>query len=154
MLFRPELIEEIKAGHKHQTRRTIDDYDLVVDIHGSLGATDVTDFQTFMGPIKVAMKPSGRAIVEVGKIYAMCPGRGKPGVGHIRVTAIRYERLQDISDLDLLTEGIDFTYIGADQKEVRRWKFQQLWDKLNDKPGKRWADNPLIRVVTFELVKQ
>ena len=128
MLFRPELIEEIKAGHKHQTRRTIDDYELVVDVHGSPGATDVPDFATNLGPIKVAMNKAGRTICEVGKTYAMCPGRGKPGVGRIKVMKIHYERLRSISDLDLLSEGINFTYIGADQKTLRRWEFQRLWE--------------------------
>lgn len=81
---------------------------------------------------------------------------------HIKITNIRVERLQDISDEDCLKEGIDRC-----EKEWGYWKCykwgqkfytfetkQKAFASLIDKVGKKgtWDKNPYVFVYDFELV--
>ena len=62
----------------------------------------------------------------------------------IRITAIRQERLQDISEADAKAEGV------ADVEAYRA-----LWQAINGKtPGARWDANPTVFVLEFELVRE
>lgn len=81
---------------------------------------------------------------------------------HIRITAVRQERLQDISDEDCLKEGIDKwlsvnKYVYKDIKRERmiifdtpREAYAVLIDRLKGKGT--WASNPMVYVYDFELV--
>ena len=81
---------------------------------------------------------------------------------HIRITAVRQERLQDISDGDCLKEGIDKwlsvnKYVIKTSKKERmiifntpREAYATLIDRLNGKGT--WASNPMVWVYEFELV--
>lgn len=61
----------------------------------------------------------------------------------IRITAIRPDYLQLISEADAIAEGV------ASVAEYR-----DLWERINGKtPGARWADNPGVWVLTFEMVR-
>ncbi len=48
-----------------------------------------------------------RIIYQVGKTYAVQPGRGKPAVARIQITDIRREDVRNISDGDAKAEGFD-----------------------------------------------
>jgi len=68
---------------------------------------------------------------------------------HLVVTAVRTERLQDVTDGDARLEG------ARDRSE-----FAARWDELNAPTGQsisggkiRWADNPQMVVVTFKRVR-
>lgn len=86
---------------------------------------------------------------------------------HIRITKIRIERLQDISDNDCLAEGIQlypdvhkymwgFSYV---RREALRFElsttprdaYANLIDKISGKGT--WASNPYVFVYEFELIK-
>ena len=80
----------------------------------------------------------------------------------IRITNVRIERLQDISDEDCLKEGIrkvvnengiDVQYYVAHAAcfENPREAFAYLIDKVNGKGT--WESNPYVWVYDFELVK-
>lgn len=85
----------------------------------------------------------------------------------IRITGIRCERLQDISDEDCFREGISeswyestdtTTYGYADEKkgtavefDTPRKAFAALIDKVSGRGT--WASNPWVVVYEFELVK-
>lgn len=85
----------------------------------------------------------------------------------IRITGIRCERLQDISDEDCFREGIieswyestdTTTYGYADEKkgtavefDTPRKAFASLIDKVSGRGT--WASNPWVVVYEFELVK-
>jgi hypothetical protein len=85
----------------------------------------------------------------------------------IRITGIRYERLQDISDEECMREGIleswyestdTTTYGYADEKkgtavefDTPREAFAALIDKVSGRGT--WASNPWVVVYEFELVK-
>lgn len=59
---------------------------------------------------------------QVGKSYAVQPGRGKPAIGRIRITGIRREDVRDISDEDTHAEGFD-----------SREAFWDTWVSMHDK---------------------
>ena len=80
----------------------------------------------------------------------------------IRITNVRVERLQDISDGDCLKEGIneatrEYPWYWFAQKEKKmafnepRQAFAHLIDKLSKKG--MWESNPFVFVYDFELVK-
>lgn len=83
---------------------------------------------------------------------------------HIRITNIRVERLQDISEEDCLKEGIwrddnvglegtTYWYHGLVNSSFRTAKeaYAALIDKISDKGT--WESNPWVFVYDFELVK-
>lgn len=81
----------------------------------------------------------------------------------IRITNIRVERLQDISDADCMCEGISYVEeIGKyyfEAKSIYRGFYfnepQEAFAALIDKVGKKgtWSANPYVFVYDFELIK-
>lgn len=78
---------------------------------------------------------------------------------HIRITDVRVERLQDISDEDCLREGVAFSdkhyckygIIGLPfEYDEPREAFAALIDKVSGRGT--WESNPLVWVYSFELV--
>lgn len=83
----------------------------------------------------------------------------------IRITNVRIEHLQDISDNDCLAEGIEFDgkaqsfYCGMNiSTDAKNWlgctpreAYAALIDKINGKGT--WESNPYVFVYEFELVK-
>lgn len=82
---------------------------------------------------------------------------------HIKITNIRAERLQDISDEDCLREGLIYSPVGVNhygfysEKDncvyyfyTPREAFSALIDKVSGKGT--WESNPLVWVYEFELV--
>lgn len=78
-----------------------------------------------------------------------CVGKRRPGIFLPRwasrilleVTEIRVERLNVISDTDVVQEGCD-----------SRDAFVNLWDSLNNDKGFAWGTNPWVWVVQFREV--
>jgi hypothetical protein len=71
----------------------------------------------------------------------------------IRITAIRQERLGDISEADCLAEGGVSWWSEHEGPQLLRAGYAELWDSINTRKGTRWMDNPLVWVLTFEVVK-
>lgn len=84
----------------------------------------------------------------------------------IRITAVRVERLQDISDEDCLKEGISTMIVGCEyyvfsfiDKEKGRFldykKPREAYAALIDKVSGKgtWESNPYVFVYDFELIK-
>lgn len=83
----------------------------------------------------------------------------------IRITDLKIERLQDISDEDCLKEGVfqwgdpfhedrveDFGFVGATKHyDTLREAFAALIDKVSGRGT--WAKNPWVFVYSFERVK-
>jgi len=69
----------------------------------------------------------------------------------LEITAVRVERLQDISETDALAEGIEEWALGALSPEGRQAdpteQFRWLWGSING-PGS-WYANPWVWVVKF-----
>lgn len=76
---------------------------------------------------------------------------------HIRITKIRIERLQEISDEDCIAEGIwkgvTYWYHGLANSPYRTAKeaYAALIDKISGKGT--WKNNPYVFVYDFELIK-
>lgn len=82
---------------------------------------------------------------------------------YIKITAIRQERLQDISEEDAIAEGIQamfdpeleyFLFTDYDNSFFHIspvTSYKTLWQRINTRKGKRWEDNPLVWVLAFEM---
>lgn len=72
----------------------------------------------------------------------------------LRVTDIRPERLQNISEEDAKAEGVSLNYGASDLQVCRfllyRVAFNVLWDDINAARGYSWTSNPWVWVITFE----
>lgn len=78
----------------------------------------------------------------------------------LRVTDVRVQRLQEISDRDALAEGVDCAVNPVAGQDVcidgEFWPggpsrmFRSLWDSLNAARAP-WADNPWVAAYTFEV---
>ena len=72
----------------------------------------------------------------------------------LRVTDVRVERVNDISEEDAIKEGCQCgdRYSGERSTPALTAKqsFMWLWIRLNDKRGFGWAANPWVFVVSFE----
>lgn len=80
MMFRPELAAKVLAGEKTVTRRATSD-----------------NPNSPWWREACALRP--------GRNYAVQPGRGKPGIGRVTVTAVRLARLGRLDDREAAAEG-------------------------------------------------
>jgi hypothetical protein len=76
------------------------------------------------------------------------------------ITAIRVERVQDISEADAKAEGCEpvrtdwESCISPNVTIDYREGYQRLWDSINAKRGYSWADNPWVWVIEFRRIAQ
>lgn len=168
--------KQVLDGTKTQTRRlAIPEHCPWVNEIGENGElVDITHISI------VKESPYGvRELWRVGKTYAVQPGRGRPCIHRrytyndewtysagkpegnggkqwtpcrIRITGIRQERLQGIATVDAIAEGCPAIHKGGIlYSPIDR--YADLWDSIHTKPGETWADNPLVWVLEFELVR-
>jgi hypothetical protein len=70
----------------------------------------------------------------------------------LEVTAVRVERLQEITEYDAIREGVTLGIDGATGRlEYSRAAFQRLWDTVAPS-GSAWHVNPWVWVVSFRRV--
>lgn len=70
----------------------------------------------------------------------------------LEVTGVRVERVQEISGLDCIAEGIH--PIGPEHDTaIPRKEYQALWDSLNAPRGYGWDKNPFVWVIEFKHLK-
>ncbi|KKL77459.1 hypothetical protein LCGC14_2034700 [marine sediment metagenome] len=70
---------------------------------------------------------------------------------NLEITAIRVERVQEISAADARAEGIYPTHPEDAMGLISN--FHILWDSINAKRGYPWVDNPWVWVVEFKRVE-
>jgi len=73
----------------------------------------------------------------------------------LEVTAVRVERLQEISGLNAEAEGVRLTAGAAlwphvNRSDKMKTAYRALWDSLNAKRGFGWDVNPLVWVIEFK----
>lgn len=68
----------------------------------------------------------------------------------LKITGVRVERLQDISEQDAIAEGCKpWKGVPGDGERTARQAFVQLWNSINAKRGYSWGSNPWVWVVEF-----
>jgi len=79
----------------------------------------------------------------------------------LRVTGVRVERVQDITEEDCIAEGIiSLTPPGYRYKvdgkvfSTGRLAFAALWDSIYDKRGLGWDVNPWVWVTSYEVIER
>ena len=71
----------------------------------------------------------------------------------LRVTNVRVERLQDISEDDARAEGVRAYGPNNCSGTSARIAFAELWDSLNAKRGFGWDTNPWVWVIKFHRLE-
>lgn len=154
------LTEAVLSGRKTQTRRNSCRYKVGEVVAIAQAYKDCVDECIKETGLSVKIKPNLEK--EAGyKNKMFVKADFMPH--HIRITAMRQERLQDISDEDCLKEGIEeflccdyVTYTGFGWRwnyrcyDTPREAYATLIDKVNGKGT--WASNPMVWVYDFELL--
>jgi len=71
----------------------------------------------------------------------------------LEITAVRVERVQDISEMDTYAEGRSLNETMDPVTRPGAAWFRALWDSLNAKRGYGWDANPWVWVLSFKRVK-
>lgn len=185
--FRPDMVRAIIDGRKRQTRRPrkgdtsrieVGDRLWVRETHRHIGniytAGRVTEHVQYKGE-EMALshewtgedKPPTRTWWNMGR-SPWTPARFMPkryARLWLRVTNVRVERVQDISEEDARAEGAQKWLIGHGTVDERfgepamldsaryNYGFEVVWFGIYaEKPGLRWDDNPWVWVYEFEVV--
>lgn len=156
MIFRQH--EQVLNGTKTQTRRLRFPWELAVQLwkygwslQRPYAPYAWADWQDKIGDEHVA--EANRILARHYITLPIKPHRTAKAIGRIHPTAIRRERLQEITPQAAKAEGVDPhvihgwgpNYIGYVQA------FVNLWDDIQ-KPGACWRDNPMVYPITFKLV--
>jgi len=104
--------------------------------------------------------PYGGIVYRAGSGILNCDGRGwrspicMPRWASritLEITAVRVERVQDISEEDAMSEGAMFCNHGVEHDGMHyRCGFCALWNSLNAKRGYGWDTNPWVWVLAFK----
>ena len=72
----------------------------------------------------------------------------------LKVTDVRVERLQDITEEDAIAEGMSKTLVDGVVFISAKGNFHVFWDSLNIKRGYGWDANPWVWVIEFEKIER
>jgi hypothetical protein len=171
ILFSASMINAILQNRKSQTRRVVKPQPKIV--HGYIGEWLVTEqlFRDGRAGLRCPfgqpgnsrlwvretwLKTTGGTIWYRADGHDIAKGHWRPSIFMPRwacrlvleLTAVRVERVQDITVPDALAEGIQHSTMNAPAVEFR-W----LWDSINAKRGYSWASNPWVWVLTFRRLE-
>jgi hypothetical protein len=134
----------VVSGQKTQTRRLAQ--------KGDIASVDESDpNRPISKVIRTADAGAPKTLYEVGKTYSVQPGVAKKTVGNIRLTAIRRERLQDLSEADALKEfPVTSSEANVTDAQWALKTFKETWNTMVSSSGARWEDNPEVWVLEFE----
>jgi hypothetical protein len=71
----------------------------------------------------------------------------------LRITDVRVQRVQEISEGDAVAEGVKACIAGQDEHgpvKTYRTGFVRVWQEINAKRGYSWESNPWVWSITFE----
>lgn len=72
----------------------------------------------------------------------------------LKVTSVKVERLQDITEEDAIAEGMNKTLVDGVVFISAKGNFHVFWDSLNIKRGYVWDTNPWVFVYEFERISK
>lgn len=154
MIFQ-HTCRQVLNGTKTQTRRLVKPGEWLAGSPDSREAAALQRARSATS-VYIGRVPHERLKWQVNRTYAVQLGRGKCGITRIRITNIRQERLQDITEADVIAEGVRLQQWPGDNYHgrPRTAGYALLWDKIHAKRGTRWADNPKVWVLEFELSEE
>lgn len=135
--------QAVLDGTKTQARRLAKPNEFALQQELPFGGYKVIDVHT--GRLSVL---KSRKVYEVGKTYAVQPGRGQKAIARIRITAISRQDVREITESQALAEG------GYDPQS-----YLCLWASIHDKTlnarqwqtGKRKYLFDLSRILTLVI---
>lgn len=71
----------------------------------------------------------------------------------LRVTDVRVQRVQDISEEDAIAEGCRLG-VGIADPSNAVFEYQCIWNSLNEKRGFGWDENPWVVALSFDVLRQ
>ena len=98
-------------------------------------------YRTNYGATDFRWKPSIHMPKEAARIF-------------LKVTDVRVERLQDITEEDAIAEGMSKTLVDGVVFISAKGNFHVFWDSLNIKRGYGWDTNPWVWVIEFERINK
>ncbi len=123
-------------------------------------------------PVNYDLYPGGKFCKWAGDVESETEGGWKPGIHMfrwasritLRITDVRVERVQQITEADAIAEGaIPWEFDAAQPMTTGelgaaspyRGGYACLWDDINgDEYWKLWKSNPWVWVVSFERIPQ
>ena len=128
--------EKVLSGEKTQTRRIVKPGDgfttpLSVGVVGRYRGHVITTIPNYAKPSPgfnniYSVCNGKRTVYQVGKDYAVQPGRGKPAVARIEIVNIRREHVRRISREDAKAEGF-----------VNQYDFFYTWVAMHDQTANK-----------------
>ena len=152
--FNEDMLRLVEAGLKTQTRRPVKpepigtaDGDYCDPYNGEFGL-----FTFWTSDNKMRNYIFGNVI---GTCHFRCP-YGIPGdivpirgsKSKAKIKNVRVQRLQKISDRDVVAEGFEWEFGGP-----MFGAFAKTWNSIYASKGFGWDENPWVWVVEFEVVK-
>lgn len=165
LVYENEYGDFIDVRHSKYTRYKVGEVVAVAQRYSTIAAGH-PDVDTFLLQVAKAHKISIESVQDLAGWNNKMLTKAELMPHRIRITGIKCERLQDISDEECLREGIrQFTpnfpknfpihpthfVIGDILKDTPREAFAALIDKVSDRGT--WDGNPWVEAHEFELVK-
>lgn len=170
ILFTAEMVKAILIGNKTQTRRVIKPQPNHRHCRLDFECGVLKESSLINGCWNVGRKfecPYGQPgdVLWVREVNPDGSYSEEPARLLLRVKNVRVERVQDISQEDIVREGLWF-YSQEYREEIRKWRdcvsaiqdtrikyFARLWDSIYAKQGYGLIINPWVWVVEFEQVE-
>jgi hypothetical protein len=176
ILFNGEMVRAILDGRKTMTRRVVDrdmwdclddgvpsDQQIIETDDTPMGGVQATRFCPYGYPGDMLwVKETFNGTTETGIAYRatepqMDGAPWRPSIHMPRwasritleVTAVKVERVQDITGEDAMAEGV--LGHGGDKSRALT-EFMVLWNKINESRGYGWSVNPWVFAVAFRRV--
>ncbi|HCF3505378.1 TPA: hypothetical protein NIC68_003465 [Pseudomonas aeruginosa] len=118
----------------------------------AIAPSDLSQGEPIWYPADLSVRQTGCPMISKGRVR---PSIHMPRWACrilLEITAVRVERLQDISNDQAIAEGIDTHPMGfyGNGCITAGGAFLELWESING--DGRWADNPWVWVIEFKRV--
>jgi len=147
MIF-SQSAEQVMNGTKTQTRRPLKPDDRLTSYVRNVPVLP-TIFNDRMNRVRY----------QVGRTYAVQPGRSQKSIGRIRIDRIRVEKLFQMKYRDMIAEGMlpeeyDEEVDGEPLAKDYFVGFLRAWNRMYDRSSPyRSAHDPEVIVLEFEVVE-
>lgn len=164
ILFNTEMVKKILLNQKTQTRRVIIPQPFEVEeltrkngkpIYGTLPCRYDTDDKILWVREKYKIDRLGNVVYATDPVFDLLSLKCKPSIFmrkkycriFLKTNSITIERIKDITDEDIVAEGID------PKSTIKRELFIKLWNDINALRGYSWNVNPFVWIIKFERMQ-